>query len=214
MKKAVLVIVVTIAFGPLAASAAEGFEWHVSRIGGRLEKRMRGNSWHKGCPVPIHALRQVYVGYHDFAGERKVGRLVAHKDALDVLRIGFRSMWRRDVRIRRIKLADRYGSNDQRMMRADATSVFNCRFVSGTSRWSQHAYGRAVDINPIENPFIGSDGSVSPKKGRRYRDRSRNREGMIHAGDSTVRAFKRAGWGWGGSWSSSKDYMHFSATGT
>jgi D-alanyl-D-alanine carboxypeptidase len=100
------------------------------------------------------------------------------------------------------------------MMRADVTSVFNCRYVSGTSRWSQHAYGRAIDINPVENPWVGSDGSVSPRRGRPYRDRSQRKKGMIHARDSTVRAFRRSGWGWGGYWSSSKDYMHFSATGT
>ena len=206
--------VAAVVLAPVSASSAEGFQWDVSRIGDRLEKRMRGNSWHKGCPVPIRSLRQVYVSFHNFNGKREVGRLVAHKDAVEALRIGFRSMWRHDFKIRRIKLADRYGSNDQRMMRADVTSVFNCRFVSGTNRWSQHAYGRAVDINPIENPWVGSDGSVSPDEGSRYRDRSQNKKGMIHAGDSTVRAFRRSGWGWGGYWSSSKDYMHLSATGT
>ena len=123
-------------------------------------------------------------------------------------------MWRNDFKLRRVKLADAYGADDQRMMRADVTSVFNCRFVSGTNRWSQHAYGRAIDINPVENPWVGSDGSVSPAKGEAYVDRSQHKKGMIHGGDSTVRAFSRSGWGWGGYWSSSKDYMHFSASGT
>jgi hypothetical protein len=95
---------------------------------------------------------------------------------------------------------------------ADNTSAFNCRFVSGTTRWSEHAYGRALDVNPVENPFV-SGSYVSPPAGAAYADRSRRAPGMVHAGDATVRAFAAVGWGWGGSWPGSKDYQHFSATG-
>jgi hypothetical protein len=112
-----------------------------------------------------------------------------------------------------MRLVDRYGGNDNRSMRADNTSAFNCRRVAGTTRWSEHAYGRAIDINPVENPYVRSDGSVSPRRGRPYADRSRHARGMIHARDATVRAFHRVGWGWGGYWRSSKDYQHFSASG-
>jgi hypothetical protein len=195
------------------ARSAEGFFAEVSRISPELKERMTGSSWHQGCPVPIRNLRLIRVSFHNFEGERHIGRLVAHADATDALVNAFRSMWRNNFKIRRMHLVDTYDGSDQRSMRADNTSAFNCRTVSGTDRWSEHAYGRAIDINPVENPYVASDGSVSPSNGEPYADRSRHRKGMIHAGDSTVRAFRRQGWGWGGYWSSAKDYQHFSASG-
>ena len=113
-----------------------------------------------------------------------------------------------------MRLIDAYGGDDRRSMRADNTSAFNCRDVAGRPGvWSQHAYGRAIDINPVENPYVSPDGSVSPRKGRRFADRSRDGRGMIHRGDTAVRAFRRQGWEWGGAWSGAKDYQHFSSNG-
>jgi D-alanyl-D-alanine carboxypeptidase len=97
-------------------------------------------------------------------------------------------------------------------MRHDNTSGFNCRYVSGTTTWSQHAYGRAIDINPVENPFV-SGSHVSPERGEPFADRSPLRRGMIGERDVVWRAFRRIGWGWGGTWRSSQDYQHFSANG-
>jgi poly-gamma-glutamate synthesis protein (capsule biosynthesis protein) len=97
-------------------------------------------------------------------------------------------------------------------MRHDNTSAFNCRYVAGTSTWSQHAYGRAIDINPVENPYVDG-GRVSPPRGRRYLDRSDVRRGMVVERDLVWRAFRRIGWEWGGTWTSAQDYQHFSATG-
>jgi hypothetical protein len=196
------------------ANPAPGFSAEVSRISPRLERRMIGKSWHRGCPVPIRRLRLIEVSFHGFDGDRHIGKLVAHRDAVSALVRALRSMYRRGFKIRRMHLVDRYGGSDRKSMRADNTSAFNCRRVAGTSTWSQHAYGRAIDINPVENPYVSSSGRVSPRRGRRFADRSRRHKGMIHAGDSTVRAFRRVGWGWGGYWESSKDYQHFSATGT
>ena len=109
---------------------------------------------------------------------------------------------------------DAYGANDERAMEADDTSVFNGRFVAGTSTWSQHAYGRAIDVDPLENPEI-RDGVVYPTTAaaRRYADRTRRLPGMITAHGVVVRAFAAVGWGWGGSWHSPVDYQHFSANG-
>ncbi len=102
--------------------------------------------------------------------------------------------------------------NHNRSIEADNTSAFNCRPVAGMSRWSEHAYGRAIDLDPLENPYV-SDGTTSHSASRRYLDRSRQLNGMIHAGDAVVRAFASVGWGWGGSWTGTKDYQHFSASG-
>ena len=106
------------------------------------------------------------------------------------------------------------GGSDFRSIEADNTSAFNCRFVSGTTRWSQHAYGRAIDLNPVENPYADSDGYVSPPQGAQFRDRHQQHRGLVHSHGAAVAAFARVGWGWGGSWSWPKDYQHFSATGT
>jgi hypothetical protein len=79
--------------------------------------------------------------------------------------------------------------------------------------WSEHSYGRAIDINPVQNPYVSGDGTVSPPAGAGFTDRSRAAPGMIVADDAVVRAFAAIGWEWGGDWSSAKDYQHFSASG-
>ncbi|HJU48893.1 MAG TPA: M15 family metallopeptidase, partial [Gaiellaceae bacterium] len=93
------------------------------------------------------------------------------------------------------------------------TSAFNCRFVEGTRRWSQHAYGRALDINPIENPYVTSAGTTAHAASRAYLRRRPARAGMAVEGGVLVRAFDAIGWGWGGRWRGDKDYQHFSQTG-
>jgi hypothetical protein len=177
------------------------------------EKRMTGRSWHRGCPVPISQLRLLRVRHWGFDGDFHRGRLVVHEEeAREVLRaIG--ALFRHRFPIRRMEVIDAYRGDDHRSMDADNTSAFNCRFVAGTTRWSQHAYGKAVDLNPIENPYVTPSGHVSPPAGRPYADRSRDAEGLIKSGSSTVRAFKRVGWEWGGNWPGSKDYQHFSSNG-
>lgn len=98
-------------------------------------------------------------------------------------------------------------------MRANNTSGFNCRYVTGTTRWSEHAFGRAIDVNPLVNPYVRSSGAVDPPEGAPYADRRRTDTGMIHGGDAVVQAFAAQGWRWGGYWSHGKDYQHFSTTG-
>jgi hypothetical protein len=102
-----------------------------------------------------------------------------------------------------------YGGDDDRSMAADNTSAFNCRFVGGTTRWSMHAYGEAIDVNPVENPYVRGS-AVSPPAGRAYLDRARERKGMAVANGVLVRAFAAVGWKWGASFG---DYQHFSTTG-
>ena len=92
---------------------------------------------------------------------------------------------------------------------ADNTSAFNCRFVAGTETWSEHAYGRAIDVNPIENPYVTAGGYVSPPAGTRFSNRSRHAQGMIHRHGPVVEAFAAGGWAWGGNWPWPRDYQHF-----
>ena len=113
-----------------------------------------------------------------------------------------------------MELIDRYGGDDHRSMAHDNTSAFNCRVVAGTDRWSRHAYGDAIDINPRENPYV-SGSHVSPPEGAPYADRSDKRKGMIFRNDVVTNSFERIiGWEWGGLWPNPTDYQHLSATGT
>jgi hypothetical protein len=108
----------------------------------------------------------------------------------------------------------RYGGSDDRSMAADNTSAFNCRYAvaPGPNRWSVHAYGEAIDVNTVENPYLDG-GRVLPPAGRPYLERSHYRRGMAVAGGALVRAFASVGWLWGGRWAGSPDWQHFSKTG-
>ena len=92
------------------------------------------------------------------------------------------------------------------------TAAFVCRAARGQTRWSAHAYGLAVDLDPFQNPYRRGD-LVLPELASAYLDRAERRPGMIRPGDVATTAFAAVGWTWGGTWRSPKDLMHFSATG-
>ncbi len=171
-------------------------------------------SWRPGCPVGPAQLRAVRLSYWGFDGERHVGTLVVRdRVAPDVVTV-FRILYRARFPIRRLEPIDRYRGSDKASMAADNTSAFNCRpaLAPGPKRWSMHAYGEAIDVNTVENPYVlGS--TVSPPAGRAFLDRSRSRPGMAVEGGVLVQAFASVGWSWGGRWSGSRDYQHFSTNG-
>ena len=174
---------------------------------------MTGVSWRPGCPVALRDLRLLTLSHWGFDGRVRSGRLIVHRDvARDLVQV-FRDLYAARFPIRRLVPVDAYGGSDFRSIEADNTSAFNCRFVEGTTRWSNHAFGRAIDVNPIENPYV-SGGSTSHARAARTSSRTKRRPGMAYEGGALVRAFDRIGWGWGGRWTSSvKDYQHFSETG-
>lgn len=204
---------IAIALAMISVEGAPRFEGSVSKIDAETRERMTGSSWHRGCPVGLGRLRLLRVSHFGFDGEVHFGRLVVNRRFARPILGAMRSLYRHRYPIRRMRLVDAYGADDHRSMAADNTSAFNCRFVAGQPGvWSQHAYGRAIDVNPVENPYV-SGGHVSPPAGRPYADRSRSARGMIHRGDATVRAFAAAGWEWGGRWRPARDYQHFSSNG-
>ena len=173
---------------------------------------MIGVSWRAGCPVALRDLRLLRMTHWGFDGRTRTGRLVIHEGvAPDVLGV-FRRLYAARFPIRQMVPVDAYGGSDFRSIEADNTSAFNCRYVDGTRRWSEHAYGRAIDVNPIENPYV-SGGRTSHRASAPYVDRLRRRPGMAYEGGVLVRAFDAIGWGWGGRWTSVCDYQHFSASG-
>jgi hypothetical protein len=188
------------------------FRGSIAPIDAALAKRMTGVSWRPGCPVPLRDLRLLTLTHWGVDGQVRTGRLVVHRTAArDLVRV-FRELYVARFPIRRMVLIDAYGGSDFRSIEADNTSGFNCRYVEGTTRWSNHAFGTAIDVNPIENPYV-SGGRTSHRASVPYLDRSRRRPGMAYEGGALVRAFDRIGWGWGGRWTSVKDYQHFSASG-
>jgi D-alanyl-D-alanine carboxypeptidase-like protein len=171
-------------------------------------------SWHRGCPVAPAQLRRVRLSYWGFDGRAHTGALVVNASAVgDVVRV-FRRLYAGRFPVRRMRPIDAYRGVDERSLAADNTAAFNCRYAvaPGPKRWSVHAYGLAVDIDPVENPYV-LNGRVHPRAGRAYLNRSRIRPGMAYRGGLLVNAFAAAGWQWGGRWTASPDYQHFSATG-
>ena len=196
---------------PAAHAAAPPFESAVSVIRKPLRERMTGVSWRPGCPVALRDLRLVTVRHFGFDGRVRTGKIIVHEDIAGGIVSVFRTLYDERFPIRRMRLVDAYGGSDFESIEADNTSAFNCRAATGSSSWSQHAYGLAIDVNPIENPYVES-GHVYHDASRRYIDRSKRLDGMIHANDLVVRAFARVGWGWGGAWAGNvKDYQHFAA---
>lgn len=146
------------------AQARKVFHAKVTKIPKRIAKRMRGVSWHKGCPVPMRRLLLIRLNYRSFDREVHDGKLVVHKRQAHNMVEVFGKLFKKRFPIKRMKLVDAYGADDTRSMNHNNTSAFNCRVVAGTDRWSEDAYGRAIDINPVQNPYVRSDGSVSPKR--------------------------------------------------
>lgn len=191
---------------------APAFASSISPITPELAARM-SSSWRPGCPVDLADLRYVTVTHHGFAtDEIAQGELVVHADVADGVVAVFRTLFEEGYPIRSMRLVDDFGADDDASMAADNTSAFNCRAITGGTEWSQHAYGRAIDLNPIENPYV-LGGSVYPRDGRAYADRSVGGPGVVQPGDAVVQAFEAIGWSWGGAWSGPIDYQHFSLTG-
>ncbi len=169
-------------------------------------------TWREECPLHWSELSLLTLTYWDFHGEAIHGEMVINSAvATDVVTV-FRRLFDIGFPIERMALVDDYGGDDKAAMAANVTSGFNCRYVDGTERWSNHAFGLAIDINPLINPWARED-DVLPIEGTRYAfNRDDEVPGMINLGDPVIDAFADVGWSWGGVWTAA-DYMHFSQPG-
>ncbi len=195
------------------------YTYEVSKISSEIKHRMiKGNSWRKGCPVALKDLRYIRLTYLDFKGVSQEGELIVHKDiSKDIVEI-FESFYYFKYPIKKMKLVSDYKGNDWQSIEADNTSAFNCRPVTGNkNKWSNHAYGKAIDINPIENPYVSKKGTSSHSKSTPYLPPKRIHKNELLAtdramflkNDIVVKIFKDYGWRWGGDWKGIKDYQHF-----
>ncbi|HEV2797051.1 MAG TPA: M15 family metallopeptidase, partial [Nocardioides sp.] len=194
-----------------AQAADPAYASTVRAIDADLAARMR-RSHRPGCPVPLRDLRHLEMTHRDFDGRARTGEMVVHERwARPVARV-FGRLYGAGFPIARMRLVDDYDADDDASMAANNTSGFNCRRVAGQRGWSDHAFGAAIDVNPVQNPYV-RPGSIDPPAGRRFAgiDRSRSAPvplGVIRQDDLLVREFARIGWEWGGYWTSSKDYQH------
>jgi hypothetical protein len=202
---------------PLALAALHSYESSIRPLPTPLEKRLEARFWEPGCPVPLSDLRLLTVTHWGFDGREREGQLVVHADSARQLATVFRKLHAQKFPIRHMRLDDLYGPRRAHPADGDISGSFHCRRAvpspcgSGSGNWSNHAYGHAVDLNPIENPYVGC-GAVHDPRSRPYVDRTPLRKGMVTP--AVVRAFRSIGWGWGGDWTgNTKDYMHFSTTG-
>jgi len=204
---------------PASQAQPEPFRSQVEPLSASLRSQLTGRFWRSGCPVGLADLRLLTVSIYGFDGHVSDGQLIVNRDVAGPLRSVFRQLYDLGFRIRHMRLSDVYGPRDAWPKDGDVSGAFHCRQAvpspctggSGTGRWSQHAYGRAVDLNPIENPYYGC-GRVHDPRSRPFVRRTPLRRGMVTP--AVVRAFRSIGWGWGGDWSrGTKDWMHFSATG-
>jgi hypothetical protein len=205
---------------PAALLALAPFHSSIEPLPKPVQSQLKaGGLWHKGCPVPLSGLRLLTVSYRDFAGRTQTGQVIVNRSAARPLARVFGQLYGLHFPIHHMRLAEVYGPSSGRPRDGDVSGSFECRQAvpspctggRGTGTWSMHAYGLAVDLNPVENPYVGCGESRDPAA-RRYRDRSRHRRGMVTR--RVIRAFASIGWGWGGSWTgNTKDYMHFSSSG-
>jgi hypothetical protein len=212
MKK-ILLLIITIFINSLLANENP---FRILKINDEIKNRMiKGNSFKKNCPVPLKNLRYLSIKYLGFDGKDKIGELIVHKNvASDTLKI-LDELYKIKYPIYKMNLVSDYKGDDWVSIEANNTSAFNCRVIAGSkNKWSKHAYGKAIDINPIENPYISKKGYISHKDSLKYRTRKHKIQSLkdraiLHKKDKAVKIFEKYGWKWGGDWITIKDYQHF-----
>jgi hypothetical protein len=186
-----------------------------------LRSELNARAFDAGCPVPLSNLRVLTVTHYGLDRRVRQGQLVVSARWAEPLAQVFRRLYALRFPIRHLRLVDSYGPPGDRPTDGDVSGAFWCRqavaspctgtAVTGTGHWSMHAYGEAIDLNPLENPYVGC-GRTRDAASKPFLDRSHLRPGMVTP--AVVAAFRAIGWGWGGAWThSTRDYMHFSSTG-
>ena len=153
------------------------------------------------------------MSYWGFDARSHVGTMIVNAAVVQSVFAVFGRLYSERFPIRLMEPVDAFGGSDPASMAADNTSAFNCRYAvaPGPPQWSAHAYGEAIDVNPVENPYL-EGGRVQPPAGSAFVDRSVHQPGTAFTGGELVSAFAAVGWPWGGRWSA-PDYQHFSANG-
>jgi hypothetical protein len=187
------------------------FRSTVAAISPTVRARM-GETWKPGCPVALGDLRYVTVSFRGFDGRAHTGELVVNRWVADAVVSVFARLYRARFPIEEMRLVTTADLHAHPTGDGNNTAAFVCRTARGQTRWSAHAYGLAIDVDPFQNPYRRGD-LVLPELASAYLDRADRRPGMILPGGPVTAAFAAVGWTWGGTFRSPKDLMHFSATG-
>lgn len=194
-------------------SEATPDSFSIREIDDEIFARIKGKSYKDNCTVPTEDLRYLTVLHYDGDGNVRNGELICNVEIAEDLLDIFKNLYAIEYPIERMVLIDEYDADDIRSMQANNTTCFNYREIAGTNRLSNHALGKAVDINPLYNPYVKkrTDGTlyVSPEEGRPYSDRNGDYPYKIDTEDPCYKEFISHGFEWGGSWTSLQDYQHF-----
>lgn len=187
------------------------YQGRIEAIPEAIREEMRERSWRDDPRCPrFDELALLRLPYRDMAGREALGELVVARAVSDALRWVFGRLYEAGFPIARMERVDAFGGDDHLSMAANNCSAFNFRVVEGTDRLSGHALGLAVDINPVQNPWVRGE-RILPPAGRDYLDRFADTPGLIRRPGPVVEAFEAIGWEWGGDWEGYRDYHHFQA---
>jgi hypothetical protein len=189
----------------------DGFKPHFRRdkLPPAFIDRMRATTWHSGCPVDPRDLRMLTLSYWNYDRKPATGKLIVNKKVSRQAARIFKKLFEHGFMIEKMVPIEEYGGSDDASMAANNSSAFNCRDITlRPGVFSNHSWGRAIDINPLTNPYVKGD-KVFPPEGREYLDRTRAFPGSILAGSFAVNLFEKKGWTWGGTWTDRQDYQHF-----
>lgn len=189
-----------------------------NEINDKIYARIQGKSYPEDAKISLNELRYIKVLHYNYNHEIQVGELIVNRgiaqDCVDI----FRELFEIEYEVESMRLIDDYWTGDSvdsdtNSISYNNTSSFNYRVVPGSSHLSNHAKGRAIDINPLQNPYVkyNSDGSFAHyyKDMELYLDRNSGKKHMITHEDECYKIFKKYGFTWGGDWNSVKDYQHF-----
>lgn len=187
------------------------------------KEAMNGKSYIENPDISYDDLRYIKVLHYNFYHQIQVGELVVNQAIAENCRQIFMELFQEEYEINSMYLIDRYYEKDQvrngeqvdiSSINDDNTSAFHYRKIAGTEVLSNHAYGMAIDINPLENPYVKEADlqqtvASQYKDYNSYKDRTAQRAHMISKDDACYRIFKAHGFQWGGEWNGNKDYQHF-----
>lgn len=196
-------------FCPIQVLGQEAFKSNITTIPLPIENRMKRYTWHEGCPLSLSKLRYVQVSYWGFDNKTHLGALIVNKSlAKETVQI-FKSLYEHKFPIERMQLMDDFKGNDDAAMAVNNTSAFNCRAITNKPGvFSQHSYGRAIDINTKINPYVNGK-RILPASGAAFVDRSKPFPGKIVKNSFIDKLFIQYNWDWGGNWYDLQDYQHF-----
>lgn len=193
-----------------ASSLATKEVFTKSEIPEEIKEHMWNVTISEKSVVTYEDLSYLTVSFYGYDDASHIGHLIVDATIADEVLSIFRELYNYKFPIEKMKLPWEYGGSDELSMQDNNTSAFNDRPIEGSGSLSYHQLGRAIDINPLVNPYIRfADGEVLPTTAHQYLDRTKEVKGMIYEGSICVKVFEKYGWTWGGNWNSVKDYQHF-----